>query len=245
MNPELEETIIVDFITSSPTTGAATDADSTPTCAVYEETNDTAILTPTVVKRTSLTGNYRVPVACTAANGFEAGKSYAVIISATVGGVAAKAVAKNFQMRTNGPDDISAALAIVDDFLDTEIAAIKTKTDNLPADTAATLTTIDDFLDTEIAAIKAKTDNLPAAPAAVGDIPTALQNADQLLKRDMSAVTGESARSLLNAIRFLRNKWTLTAGTLSVKKEDDSTEAWNAAVTTDAAAVPIIGSDPA
>ncbi len=34
------------------------------------------------------------------------------------------------------------------------------------------LTTIDDFLDTEIAAIKAKTDNLPAAPAAVGDIPT-------------------------------------------------------------------------
>lgn len=37
----------------------------------------------------------------------------------------------------------------------------------------AKLDTIDDFLDTEIAAIKAKTDNLPAAPAATGDIPTA------------------------------------------------------------------------
>src|SRR4030065_940631 len=33
--------------------------------------------------------------------------------------------------------------------------------------------TIDDFLDTEIAAIKAKTDLIPAAPAATGDIPAA------------------------------------------------------------------------
>ena len=35
--------------------------------------------------------------------------------------------------------------------------------------TQASVNTIDDFLDTEIAAIKAKTDNLPAAPAATGD----------------------------------------------------------------------------
>jgi hypothetical protein len=35
------------------------------------------------------------------------------------------------------------------------------------------LNTIDDFLDTEVAAIKAKTDLIPASPAAVGDIPTA------------------------------------------------------------------------
>jgi hypothetical protein len=182
MNPELEETIILDFITSSPTTGAAADADSTPTCAVYEETNDTAILTPTVVKRTSLTGNYRVPVACTAANGFEVGKSYAVIASATVGSVAAKAMVSNFQVRAVGVT-ISAT--------------------------------------------------------------TANQLADALLKRDLSAVTGEAARSLLNAVRFLRNKWTITGTTLSVKKEDDSTEAWAATITTDAAAVPIIGNDPA
>jgi hypothetical protein len=36
--------------------------------------------------------------------------------------------------------------------------------------TAAALTVVDDFLDTEITAIKAKTDLIPAAPAAVGDI---------------------------------------------------------------------------
>lgn len=40
------------------------------------------------------------------------------------------------------------------------------------------LSAIDDFLDTEIAAIKAKTDNLPASPAATGDIPSAGTIAD-------------------------------------------------------------------
>lgn len=43
--------------------------------------------------------------------------------------------------------------------------------------TQASVNTIDDFLDTEVAAIKAKTDLIPAAPAAVGDIPTAAENA--------------------------------------------------------------------
>ena len=36
------------------------------------------------------------------------------------------------------------------------------------------LTTIDDYLDTEVAAIKAKTDNLPVSPAATGDIAAAI-----------------------------------------------------------------------
>lgn len=107
MNPKLEETIYLDFIASSPTTGAAADADSTPTAEVFEDATDTAVLSPTVTKRTSKTGNYRVPVACTAANGFEAGKSYNVVASATVGGVAAKAVIGRFQVRTRSVDDAS------------------------------------------------------------------------------------------------------------------------------------------
>lgn len=37
--------------------------------------------------------------------------------------------------------------------------------------------TVDDFLDTEIAAIKAKTDTLPATPASTSDIPSAAANA--------------------------------------------------------------------
>lgn len=69
--------------------------------------------------------------------------------------------------------------------------------------------------------------------------------ADALLKRDMSAVSGESARSPLNAFRFLRNKWTASGGTLTVYKEDDTTSAWTSALTDTAGANPITASDPA
>lgn len=95
-----------------------------------------------------------------------------------------------------------------------------------------------------ITAIKAKTDNLPAAPAAVGDIPTAIQNADALLNRDMSLVSDTIARSPLNALRFLRNKWSLSGTTLTVTKENDTTAAWTATVTAAPGADPISGSDP-
>lgn len=143
----------------------------------------------------------------------------------------------------------------IDDYIDTEVAAIKAKTDNLPSDPAdasdiagafttvnTKLDTIDDYIDTEVAAIKAKTDLIPAAPAAVSDIPTATQNADALLKRDMSAVTGEASRSPLNALRFIRNKFstTVTPGSVTVYKEDDVTEAYTKSLTTDPAAEPIV-----
>jgi hypothetical protein len=98
---------------------------------------------------------------------------------------------------------------------------------------------------TSVAAIKAKTDLIPAAPAAVGDIPTATQNADALLNRDMSAVSDTTARSPLNALRLLRNKYSISGTTLTVTKENDTTAAWTAALTTDSAANPITGSDPA
>ncbi len=85
-----------------------------------------------------------------------------------------------------------------------------------------------------------------ASPATLHVYPTALNDlADALFKRDMSAVTGEAARSMLNALRLLRNKSSVAAGTLTVTKEDDSTSAWTATVTTNATAEPIIGIDPA
>jgi hypothetical protein len=68
-------------------------------------------------------------------------------------------------------------------YVDTEVAAIKAKTDNLPTDPADasdiaasfvtvnnTLATIASYIDTEVAAIKAKTDNLPSDPADASDI---------------------------------------------------------------------------
>lgn len=74
-------------------------------------------------------------------------------------------------------------LSTITGYIDTEVAAIKAKTDNLPTDPAdasdiaaafstvnGTLATIASYIDTEVAAIKAKTDNLPAAPASTTNI---------------------------------------------------------------------------
>jgi len=83
-----------------------------------------------------------------------------------------------------------------------------------------------------------------ALEASVGALPTALENADAYLKRDMSAVTGEAARSPLNALRFNRNKFTIVGTTLTVYKEDDVTPAWTATITK-AAGDPVSASDPA
>jgi hypothetical protein len=75
---------------------------------------------------------------------------------------------------------------------------------------------------------------------------TADDIADAILLRDWTDVVGTVPdRSTLNALRFLRNKWTLAAGTLTVTEEDDTTSAWTSAISTDAGAEPIIGSDPA
>lgn len=75
--------------------------------------------------------------------------------------------------------------------------------------------------------------------------PTALENADALLNRDMSAVSDTTARSPLNALRLLRNKWSVAGSTMTVTKEDDAATAWTSTVSSDAAADPVIGSDPA
>lgn len=108
-------------------------------------------------------------------------------------------------------------------------------------------------VDTVVDAIKAKTDNLPASPAAVGsqmdlvNAPNATALgavADKLLGR---AIAGgaDVGRTVRQALRALRNKSAVSEGTLTVYQEDDTTSDWTAAVTTDAAAEPITGVDPA
>lgn len=61
--------------------------------------------------------------------------------------------------------------------------------------------------------------------------------ADALLDRDMSAGVDSGSttvRTMRQALRFLRNKWTIAAGTLTVKKEDDTATSWTGTVTTTA-----------
>jgi fibronectin-binding autotransporter adhesin len=98
MDIPLDEVIHVEGVASS-SLGAAADADSTPTFAVYEEATDTDVgVGGNMTKRTSLTGDYRASFTASAANGFELGKWYSVVGSATVGGVAAKAVLARFRV---------------------------------------------------------------------------------------------------------------------------------------------------
>lgn len=76
-----------------------------------------------------------------------------------------------------------------------------------------------------------------------GSAPTADQNAAALLKYDWTTVTGEADYSALQALRFLRNVWntTETPGTLTVKKENGTTNAWTRPIDTDPTAEPITG----
>jgi hypothetical protein len=68
--------------------------------------------------------------------------------------------------------------------------------------------------------------------------------ADAILKRDWTEITGEASRSVLNALRVLRNAIKGTGATKSVKKEDDSTEAFSIVCTTATSADVILETDP-
>jgi hypothetical protein len=80
-----------------------------------------------------------------------------------------------------------------------------------------------------------------------GSAPTAVEIADTLLDRDMSAGTdtgSPSKRTVRQALRFLRNKWSISGSTLIVCKEDDVTDSWVGTVTTTPNAQPVTGNDP-
>lgn len=132
----------------------------------------------------------------------------------------------------------------IDDFVDTEVSAIKAKTDNLPSDPAdqsaleAAIAAIDTTSD--VAAIKAKTDNLPAAPAATGDIPTAAEIAAEVLTRDI-AIEGDEdtagVHTLTAIILKLTSRFKATTG--ETYKSDGSTVFMTQTPTADAGADPI------
>lgn len=157
----------------------------------------------------------------------------------------------------------ASALATVAGYVDTEVAAIKAKTDNLPASPAATsdvpsAATVASAVRTELATELARVDvavstrmaaasyTAPLDAAGVrtavglasanldtqiGALPTAAENADKHLVRNLAGGS-DGGRTVQDALRSLRNKTSISAGTLTVCQEDDTTPAWTAAVTT-------------
>lgn len=196
MEIPLDEVIYFDCITSDPETGDVSDADSTPTFEVFEEATDTDIgVGGNLTKRTSKTGNYRGTFTLSAANGFEVGKWYNVIASATVNSIAGKDVVKTFRVvlaesiAGARKGDVHALVGVAQsatdlkDFADDGYDPSTNKVqgvvlvDTLTTYTGNTPQTGDSYaivnsgthgnaaIKTETAAIKAKTDNLPSDPA--------------------------------------------------------------------------------
>lgn len=189
--------------------------------------------------------------------------------------IAAAAVAAATVTKIQSGLATATALTTVDDLVDdleTRLTATRAGyLDNLSAGAVATATAVADLptnaelasalaaADDAVLAAIAALENLSSAgaqaaaeaalaaydAATASDVPTANANADALLKRDWTAVTGEAARSALNALRFLRNKWSISGTTLTVTKEDDSAAAWTAALTTAASTDGITAVDPA
>lgn len=99
-----------------------------------------------------------------------------------------------------GSANLDTQLGAIDDYIDTEVAAIKAKTDNLPSDPA------------DASDILTATNAIAAAIAALS-IPTAIQNADALLNRDVSNTEGTAAvHSLTSVILKLVSRFVATTG---------------------------------
>lgn len=211
----------------------------------------------------SVTGLNLVTVVASGANGFEAGKDYHLVI--TTGTVDSVSVVGE----VIGRFTLSRSAAAVDLANGTDgLGAIKTDTAAILVDTGTTLDAkidaIDDLLDTEVAAIKSDTAAILADTGTDGVIVASIaanavsasalatdavsEIADGILNRDMSTGTDSgsaSVRTMRQALRFLRNKWSISGTTLTVTKEDDTTASWTSEVTGTAGADPITASDPA
>lgn len=150
-----------------------------------------------------------------------------------------------------------------------DVAAVKSDTAAILVDTGTTLDAripaalVGGRMDSSVGAMAANTvtataiaaDAITAAKIATGAIDAdALATdaineiADGFLDRDMStgADNGSTTvRTPRQALRFLRNKWSISGTTLTVTKEDDATTSWSSTITTNASAEPITANDPA
>lgn len=247
------------FSTQRFDTGAATDADALPTYRVYEENNDTVLDSGNCSKvdDAGTTGYYKARAQATVALGYEVGKVYHVRVAATVNSVAGAGVvgrfsiipAKVWDSLSGGTDNLEIdTIQIAGAAVSTSTAQLGVNTVSLSNDAITAASLQDGAIDAAtfaagaITAAAVATDAIDA-DALAADAITEIVLA--LLKTDWTGITGEAARSMLNALRFIRNKWSITGTTLTVTKEDDTTAAWTAALTTDAASDPVTGVDPA
>jgi hypothetical protein len=111
---KLADVVWVGFSTADSGTGAATDADATPTILIYE---DGSLIGYSPVPTHLASGRYQVAVDCSGANGFSADKQYRVDVTCTVGGVAGAETIAQIHVLNNHVDDLSTRLVLVQKLL--------------------------------------------------------------------------------------------------------------------------------
>lgn len=207
---KLGDTIILDFTTHNPSTGAVSDTDEVPTCEVFEGEIDLAILSPAVAKRVGKTGNYRVSIEATTDNGFEVGKSYNVIVSATVNGIPAKARIATFTLDSKRIADLNdVSQESIDDIKEetNKIQDIKDKTDLIPTDpaTESTLETKPSLADIEGSTVLAKEATLDekASQTSVDEKPTLLEIEDSDILAKEATVNTKASQTSIDALNDL------------------------------------------
>lgn len=238
-----------------------------------------AVITSTVINANAIGAAEIASGAITSAKFAAAAITSTVINTAAIGAAQIASAAINSTKINTGA--ITSAKIAADAFNATGISATAVAEIQSGLATAAALDVVDNFLDTEIAAILAAvdtevaailadtgTDGVVIAPGAIaaatfsaGAIDAAAiaanaigaselaqdaarEIADEVLDRDLAGGGSGNTRNVRNALRTLRNKVTVTATTLTVTQEDDSTQAWAAAVTK-TAGNPISEIDPA
>ena len=111
------------------------------------------------------------------------------------------------------------------------------------------------YVDTDVAQISSSTadavwDEQRTGHTAPGSFGEKLQTnalADEMLARDLGSglnVGTAEERTVRSALRALRNKVNVGSSQMVVKKEDDTTDAWTASVTTTAVSSNVSGIDP-
>ncbi len=157
---EIDDALTFTVTTHDATTGVSTDADSVPSYRVYEDETGTAILTGSMAKLddANTTGFYSEAITLSSANGFEVGKSYSIIISATVD---SNTGATNRSFQVQAAVATAAALATVD-----------SNVDAILVDTGTTLPASLSTIDTNVDAILVDTAEIGVAGAGLTALAT-------------------------------------------------------------------------
>jgi len=144
-----------------------------PAAAVLAQQTHTNAVVPTVTNLTNAPSSGDFTATMKASIGTAVAASAVASVTGNVAGSVGSVAAGGITASSIASNAITAAKIATDAIGVAQLASDAVTEIQSGLATASALSTVSSYIDTEVAAIKAKTDNLPAAPAATGDIPSA------------------------------------------------------------------------